>query len=116
MCSCQVSVNSTTRVASGMVVSASTGRSVTQRPDPPHPPPPPTADMSIDLRGLRVGVAHPVLERPHRRATGGHPCPEGVAQLVKRDPVDAGAVDGLLEAPDELRAVEWLAGLGMAEN
>jgi hypothetical protein len=39
-----------------------------------------------------------------------------VAQLVERDPVDTGTVDRLLEAADELRAVERLAGLGVAED
>ena len=39
-----------------------------------------------------------------------------MAQLVKRDPVDVGPVDSLLEAADELRPVERLPGVGMAED
>ena len=57
-----------------------------------------------------------MLERAHRRAGGRHPRSEGVAELVERDPVDVRAVDRLLEAAHELRSVERLAGVGMAED
>jgi hypothetical protein len=39
-----------------------------------------------------------------------------VAQLVERDAVDVGAVQGLLETADQLRAVERVAGLGTADD
>ena len=39
-----------------------------------------------------------------------------MAQLVEGDLVDLRALERLLEAADELRAVERLAGLGMAED
>jgi len=57
-------------------------------------------------------MAHPVLQRPQGRARRGHARPEGVAQLVERDVVDVGSRDGLLEATNQLRAVERIARAG----
>ena len=92
------------------------GARFTRTPDRRHRPPVARLVVRVDLRRLRIRVAHPVLQRAHRRAGGRHPRAERVAQLVERDPVDVRAVDRLLEAADELRAVERLAGFGMAED
>ena len=61
-------------------------------------------------------MSHPVLQGPQRRTRCRHACPEGVAQLVKRDVVDVGSHDRLLEATDELGAVKRIAGVRMAEH
>ena len=47
---------------------------------------------------------------------GRHARPERVAQLVERDLVDLRALERVLEAADELRAVQWLTGLRVAED
>jgi hypothetical protein len=57
-----------------------------------------------------------MLEGPHWRSGSHHPRPERVAQLVKGDPMDAGTVDRLLEAADELRAIERLPRLRVTEH
>jgi hypothetical protein len=62
--------------------------------------------VRVDLGRLGVRVAHPVLERAHRRARGRHARAERMAQLVERDPVNTGAIERLLEPADELRAVD----------
>lgn len=72
--------------------------------------------VRVDLCGLRVGLAHPLLQRPERDAGGGHAGAEGVAQLVERDRADLGVLERLAEAADELGAVERMAGLGVAED
>lgn len=58
--------------------------------------------VSVDLGGLRVGVAHPVLDRPQRHAGGSGAGAEGVEQLVKGDLGDARAADGRFEVADQL--------------
>jgi len=61
-------------------------------------------------------LAHPLLQRPERNAGGGHAGPERVAQLVEGDGPDLGSLHGLAEAADELRSVERVAGLRIAED
>jgi hypothetical protein len=58
--------------------------------------------VGVDLGGLGVGVAHPVLERAEGDAVGGHAGAEGVSELVEGDRADFGSLDGLFESPDEL--------------
>lgn len=44
--------------------------------------------VGVDLGGLDVVVAHPLLDLAHRLAGGGHPRAERVAQLVEGDLVN----------------------------
>src|SRR3954449_5700579 len=62
--------------------------------------------VRVHLGRLRVRVAEPVLERPQRRAGGRHACSERVPELMEGDLCDAGPLQRLLEASDELGAIE----------
>jgi hypothetical protein len=72
--------------------------------------------VAVDLGGLRVSVAHPLLDRAQRRAGGGHLHTERVAQLVEGDLTHACAPEGVLEALAHLGWVEHVPGLGVAED
>lgn len=71
--------------------------------------------MGADLSGLGIRVPHPVLERSQGNSVR-HPGAERVAQLVERDPPHLRSLKGVPEAPDELRSVERVSGLGVSAH
>src|SRR5215213_11597534 len=72
--------------------------------------------VGVDVGGLRAPMAEPFLERLERHAGGGESRPEGVAEIVEPDRAHSGSLARLLEALQELGAIERLAGVGMRED
>ena len=72
--------------------------------------------VGVDLGRLDVAVAHPLLKRAQRDAGRRHPSAEGMAKVVETNGAYARGVERVLEAPHELRMVEDLAGLRVAEH
>jgi hypothetical protein len=71
--------------------------------------------LGVDRRGIRVLVAHPFLDCPHRYARGSAARAERVSQFVERDLADARALFGCLEAFEQLGAIDRRTQLGMRE-
>src|SRR5436853_2097357 len=72
--------------------------------------------VGVDLSGLDVAVAHPLLQRAHRYARGRHPGAERVAQIVEADRPERRTARGRLEPPEQPSAVEWRPDVRVAET
>ena len=72
--------------------------------------------VPVDLRRLRVGMPHPLLDRTERRASGSHLRAERMPQFVKGDAPNARRRQRCAEPLPDLRRIEDVPGLRMAEH